>query len=130
MLGVVLLVPTALVVTMLWAWRRLRTSGAAMLEAGPTRQLRQPGVSEEFSIPAESVGYVIGRRGQRVRDLEKETGARIRFKDQQDSEDKVGYLLTTSREARRRMHKTREKTVQFLHRTLLAQYRLRIAAIE
>ena len=64
-----------------------------MLEEGPSRQLRQ-GTSEEFTIPAEAVGYVIGRQGQRVREMEKSSGARIRFKDQQDSEDKArGHRL-------------------------------------
>ena len=87
-LGIVLLVPTAIVVTMLWAWRRVRGAQTGMLEEGPARQLRQ-GTSEEFCVPAEAVGYVIGRQGQRVRDLERSSGARIRFKEQQDSEDKV-----------------------------------------
>lgn len=87
MMGMVLLVPTAILVTVLWAWRRIR-GRADMLEEGPARQLRQ-GTSEEFTIPSEAVGYVIGRQGQRVREMERTTGARIRFKDQQDTEDKV-----------------------------------------
>ena len=95
MLGMVLLVPTAIVVTMLWAWRRIRGARGAMLEGGPAIQLRQ-GTSEEFTIPAEAVGYVIGRQGQRVREMERTSGARIRFKDQQDSEDKASWCLELS----------------------------------
>ena len=97
MLGMVLLVPTAIVVTMLWAWRRIRGARGAMLEGGPARQLRQ-GTSEEFTIPAEAVGYVIGRQGQRVREMERTSGARIRFKDQQDNEDKAssGVMISTN----------------------------------
>ncbi|CAI8036910.1 Tudor and KH domain-containing protein, partial [Geodia barretti] len=97
MLGMVLLVPTAIVVTMLWAWRRIRGARGAMLEGGPARQLRQ-GTSEEFTIPAEAVGYVIGRQGQRVREMERTSGARIRFKDQQDNEDKI-VVISGSTEA-------------------------------
>ncbi len=35
------------------------------------------------------VGYVIGRRGTSVRQVEQQTGARVQFKDQQDTKDKV-----------------------------------------
>ena len=87
-LGMFLLVPTAILLTMVWAWRRIRGGWELKGGSGETRQLRQ-GTSEEFTIPAEAVGYVIGRQGQRVREMERTSGARIRFKDQQDSEDKV-----------------------------------------
>ena len=66
-----------------------------MLEGGETRQLRQ-GTCVEFTIPSCAVGYVIGRQGQRVRDLERTSGARIRFKNQQESEDKVSQVHTCS----------------------------------
>ena len=85
-LGIVLVLPTAVFMAAMWAWRRLG-SGAGERD-GDTRRLRQ-GTSVEFSIPAQAVGYVIGRHGQRVRQLEESSGARIRFKDQRDSEDKV-----------------------------------------
>ena len=94
LLGMVLLVPTALILSVVWAWRRLR-GGQPALEDGGTRQLRQ-GTSQELTIPSEAVGYVIGRQGQRVRELERTSGARIRFKDLQDSEDKVGPSLSLS----------------------------------
>lgn len=93
-LGIVFIVPTAIVLTMLWAWRRISGVGDShgMIENGRsnTRQIRQ-GTSVEFTIPAATVGYVIGRQGQRVREIERTSGARIRFKDQQDSDDKVSH---------------------------------------
>ena len=85
-LGLVLVLPTAVLMAAIWAWRRLGR-GAGERE-GDTRRLRQ-GTSVEFTIPAQAVGYVIGRHGQRVRQLEESSGACIRFKDQRDSEDKV-----------------------------------------
>ena len=88
----VLLLPAAMVMSLVWVWCRLRGGRHPALEGRGMRQLRQ-GTSEEFVIPAEAVGFVIGRRGQRVREIEKSSGARIRFKDQQDSEDKVGTML-------------------------------------
>lgn len=90
-MGVVLLVPAAIVMTMLWAWRRIRGSGERAIEGSGTLQLRQ-GTCVEFTIPSSAVGYVIGRQGQRVREIERNSGARIRFKDQQESEDKVWLL--------------------------------------
>ena len=39
----------------------------------------------------QAVGFVIGRHGVRVRQVEDQSGARIRFKDKHDSEDKVGW---------------------------------------
>lgn len=90
-MGVVLLVPAAIVMTMLWAWRRIRGSERA-IEGSRTLQQRQ-GTSVEFTIPASTVGYVIGRQGQRVREMERNSGARIRFKDLQEGEDKVWVQL-------------------------------------
>lgn len=85
-LGLVLVLPTAVLMAAMWAWRRLGSGGRE--NERDTRRLRQ-GTSLEFTIPAPAVGYVIGRHGQRVRQLEESSGARIRFKDQRDSEDKV-----------------------------------------
>ena len=42
-------------------------------------------------ISVQAVGFVIGRHGVRVRQVEDECGARIRFKDKQGSEEKVGW---------------------------------------
>ena len=53
-----------------------------------TLRVRQS-VSSELTIPGDVVGRVIGRHGLRVRQLEEESGARIKFKDQQHSQDKV-----------------------------------------
>lgn len=96
MLGVFLLVPAAILVTVAWAWRRVRRGGDRGMLEGGTRQLRQ-GTSEEFTIPSSAVGYVIGRQGQRVRELERSSGARIRFKDQQDSGDKVREIAAVAK---------------------------------
>lgn len=87
-MGVFLLVPAAIVMTMLWAWRRIRGSEERAIEGSGTLQQRQ-GTCVEFTIPSSTVGYIIGRQGQRVRELERNSGARIRFKDLQEGEDKV-----------------------------------------
>ncbi len=56
------------------------------------KRVRQS-VTRELSVPEEVVGYVIGRHGARVRQIEEETGAQIRFKDVQASRNKVSRLL-------------------------------------
>lgn len=43
----------------------------------------------EFMIPDTVVGYVIGRRGNRIRQIEEETGAKVRFKERIGTGDKV-----------------------------------------
>ena len=43
----------------------------------------------EFTIPDAVVGYVIGRRGNRIRQIEEETGAKVRFKERIGTGDKV-----------------------------------------
>ena len=58
-----------------------------------TLRVRQS-VTSELTIPGEVVGRVIGRHGLRVRQLEEESGTRIKFKDQQQSRDKVGRHLS------------------------------------
>lgn len=58
-----------------------------------TLRVRQS-VTSELTIPGDVVGRVIGRHGLRVRQLEEESGARIKFKDQQQSRDKVGRHLS------------------------------------
>ena len=58
-----------------------------------TLRVRQS-VTSELTIPGDVVGRVIGRHGLRVRQLEEESGARIKFKDQQQSRDKVWWVDT------------------------------------
>lgn len=89
--GLLLLLPTTLVMLVLWLcqceWVRRWLEGGGT-EDKSTQRVRQS-VSTEFTIPGEVVGRVIGRHGNRVRQLEEQSGARIKFKDQQDSKDKV-----------------------------------------
>ena len=58
-----------------------------MRSEGVTR-VRQ-NVSVEFPIPEQVVGFVIGRKGSSVKQVEAESGARVHFKDQQGTTDKV-----------------------------------------
>lgn len=46
-------------------------------------------VSVEFPIPEQVIGFVIGRKGSSVKQVEAESGARVHFKDQQGTKDKV-----------------------------------------
>lgn len=88
-----LLLPVAGLVLVLWLYQygqeqRKQQRGG---DKG-TLRVRQS-VTSELTIPGDVVGRVIGRHGLRVRQLEEESGARIKFKDQQHSQDKVcGYL--------------------------------------
>lgn len=88
-----LLLPVAGLVLVLWLYQygqeqRKQERGG---DKG-TLRVRQS-VTSELTIPGDVVGRVIGRHGLRVRQLEEESGARIKFKDQQHSQDKVrGYL--------------------------------------
>lgn len=68
----------------------------ASLGTRPAGALRQKGrVSNrqtnnskvEFTIPDAVVGYVIGRRGNRIRQIEAETGAQVHFKERIGTED-------------------------------------------
>ena len=90
-----LLLPVAGLVLVLWLYqygqeqRKQERGGGG--DKG-TLRVRQS-VTSELTIPGDVVGRVIGRHGLRVRQLEEESGARIKFKDQQHSKDKVrGYL--------------------------------------
>ena len=90
-----LLLPVAGLVLVLWLYqygqeRRKQERGGGGDKG--TLRVRQS-VTSELTIPGDVVGRVIGRHGLRVRQLEEESGARIKFKDQQHSQDKVrGYL--------------------------------------
>ena len=100
-------------VAALWLWRRrsrnslpssssfkpdsIAPAGTKGEAAGNGRQpdttrVRQR-VEEEITIPGDIVGYIIGRRGNRVRQFEEESGARLRFKELQGTEDKVSCII-------------------------------------
>ena len=97
LLGAVLAVPTFALMALLslcpcvWAWRWLSGSGAKASLPGPaSKTLRACRARPcEITIAGDLAGFVIGRRGRRVRQLEEESGARIRFRDLEGSEDKV-----------------------------------------
>lgn len=88
-----LLLPVAGLALVLWlcrcgqGHRRQEGRGGGGDDKG-TLRVRQS-VTSELTIPGNVVGRVIGRHGLRVRQLEEESGARIKFKDQQQSQDKV-----------------------------------------
>ncbi len=73
----------------MWVWRLWSRGRVRPCEGSDgVRRVRQ-NVSVEFIVPESVVGYVIGRRGASVRQVEEESGARVNFKDQQGSKDKV-----------------------------------------
>ncbi len=96
MLGLALLVPSAALMVAcwmcpcVWVWRRWSRDPGVSREG--VKRVRQ-NVSVEFVIPESIVGYVIGRRGASVKQVEEESGARVQFKDQQGSKDKVVTLI-------------------------------------
>ena len=66
--------------------------GASSLPARAVRETVQRSTHNskvEFTIPEAMVGYVIGRRGNRIRKIEEETGTRVRFKERIGTGDKV-----------------------------------------
>ena len=92
--GLCVLFPSliALAVWCRWYWRRtvvgLATSLPRPLQGQHTNKSRQNS-EVEFMIPDAVVGYVIGRRGNRIRQIEEKTGAKVRFKDRIGTGDKV-----------------------------------------
>ena len=91
------LIPTTLLVTLSWAcqlqWLRRLWQGREKDGDRGSKSICQS-VTTEFTVPEAVVGYVIGRHGARVRQVEEESGARIRFKDLQGSKDKVCFRDT------------------------------------
>lgn len=88
-----LALPTTVLMTLAWAcqlqWLRNIWPRSASEET-KSKRLRQCVTKElTVSVPEEVVGYVIGRHGARVRRIEEDSGARIKFKDVQASTDKV-----------------------------------------
>lgn len=61
-----------------------------MLKADNVTRVRQ-NVSVEFTIPEQVVGFVIGRKGSSVKQVEAESGARVQFKELKGSTDKVCF---------------------------------------
>lgn len=70
-------------------------AGGGSLPARPVGQRGQHSGGQahsskvEFTIPDTVVGYVIGRRGNRIRQIEEETGAKVRLKERIGTEDKA-----------------------------------------
>lgn len=113
MIGLSALLSSLGLVAVLWLWRRrsrksIHPSSAigqdsitqAAKKGEETGNGRHPDttrvrqrVEEEVTIPGDIVGYIIGRRGNRVRQFEEESGARLRFKELQGTEDKVSQML-------------------------------------
>lgn len=44
-------------------------------------------LEKEIRIPKDSVGLVIGRQGNKVKEIEQTSGAKLKFKNQKDDED-------------------------------------------
>ncbi|XP_064387727.1 tudor and KH domain-containing protein homolog isoform X2 [Halichondria panicea] len=72
-----------------WVWRAWRRDPPVSGRADNSVKRVRQNVSVEFIVPESVVGYVIGRHGTSIRQVEEESGARVHFKDQQGSKDKV-----------------------------------------
>lgn len=72
-----------------WAWRWLFATAGDSGNSSGKAPLRSRANVRELAVPGRLVGFVIGRRGQRARQLEDESGARLRFRDEEGSEDKA-----------------------------------------
>ncbi len=101
LVGLVLLVPSAALMVAcavcpcVWVWRAWRRDPAVCGRVDNSVKRVRQNVSVEFTIPESVVGYVIGRHGASIRQLEEESGARVHFKDQQGSKDKVRTAIVT-----------------------------------
>ncbi len=101
--GLCLLFPSliaALAVWWRWYWRRIVVDASSRPAAGALSNGRlskgQTHNSKvELTIPDAVVGYVIGRRGNRIRQIEEETGAKVCFKERIGTKDKVHYIIVT-----------------------------------
>ena len=105
LLGWCLLFPSLILVIVLWRWRKLRilrrltiTSSTTVASSGNsagsvgrelgTKRLRK-NVEVELTVPEAVVGYLIGRRGNRIRQIEEDSGAKLRVKERLGTRDKV-----------------------------------------
>ncbi len=101
LVGLVLLVPSAAlmiacaVCPCVWVWRAWRRDPPVSGRADNSVKRVRQNVSVEFIVPENVVGYVIGRHGTSIRQVEEESGARVHFKDQQGSKDKVRTNMVT-----------------------------------
>jgi len=77
-----LLVPASLFTLVLWMWRYRRR---ASLRAPPSKDAASHGrsgdVTKEISIASQIVGFVIGRQGNKVKELETQTNTKIHFRE-------------------------------------------------
>ena len=84
----------ALAVWWRWYWRRIVVGVRSLPAAGPRQggqhsNRRTHNSKVELTIPDAVVGYVIGRGGNRIRQIEEETGAKVRIKERIGTGDKV-----------------------------------------
>ncbi|XP_038046916.1 far upstream element-binding protein 1-like isoform X2 [Patiria miniata] len=47
------------------------------------------GDSREFTVPRQTVGIIIGKKGEMIRNIQEETGAKVQFKEDDGSEERV-----------------------------------------
>ena len=78
-----LLVPASLFTLLIWLWRyRHKASLRAPLSKDAAS--RSGDVTKEISIASQMVGFVIGRQGSKVKELETQTNTKIRFREVSD----------------------------------------------
>ena len=74
-------VPLLVVISLLWRYRRRYRYSTPL---PPPSSCKGDDVTEELAISTEHVGFVIGRQGSKVKELEKSTGTKIRFREAKD----------------------------------------------
>lgn len=109
-LGLLLFLPTTVAMLLAWVWGWAWRWLDQRRGEGQSRRLQQ-NVNVEFPIPEKAVGFVIGRHGVRVRQVEDQSGARIRVKDKHDSEDKV-VVITGKPESVHAAEESIKRTVE------------------
>ena len=78
-----LLVPVPLLALII-IWRYRRRDHKPLPPSTSSSSSRSDDVTEELPIASQFVGFVIGRQGNKVKELEKQTNTRIRFREAKD----------------------------------------------
>ena len=75
-------VPLLVLITIIWRYRRRYYKPLPPPSSSSSN--KNDDVTEELPIASQFVGFVIGRQGNKVKELEKQTNTRIRFREAKD----------------------------------------------
>ena len=76
-------VPLLVLISLLWRYRR-SSHYSTPLPPSTSCSSKADDVTEELPIATDLVGFVIGRQGNKVKELEKQTSTKIRFREAKD----------------------------------------------